>query len=75
MYKKREISPKIQERNLGETKVLGLGSVHEAFERFCYAPRGRDSSYIGLFSIFRLEMGACSSFLSGVIFLGKLFFA
>ena len=30
VYQKREISPKIQERNLGEFEVSGLGSAHEA---------------------------------------------
>ena len=30
VYQRREIFPKIQERNLGEIEVSGLGSAHEA---------------------------------------------
>ena len=75
MYQKIEILSQIQKRNLGEIEVSGLGSVHKASYRFYYAPRGSDSSYLGLFSIFGLEMGACSIFLSGVLGLGELCFA
>ena len=57
-----------------KSKVLGLGSVHEASYGFFYAPRGRDPFYLGLFSIFGLEMVACLSFLSGVLCLGELCF-
>ena len=33
------------------SKVSGLGSFHGTSKIFFYAPRGRDSSYFGLFSI------------------------
>ena len=39
----------------GKSKVSGLGSVNETSWSFFYAPRGRDSSYFGLFSI----LGGC----------------
>ena len=39
-----------------KSKVLGLGSVHEASWSFFYAPRGTNSSYLGLLSIFGLEI-------------------
>ena len=35
----------------GKSKVSGSGSVNETSQSFFYAPRGRDSSYFGLFSI------------------------
>ena len=35
----------------GKSKVSGLRSVHETSYNFFYAPRGRDSSHFGLFSI------------------------
>ena len=35
----------------GKLKVSGLGSVHGTSLSFFYAPRGRDSSYFGLFYI------------------------
>ena len=35
----------------GKSKVSSLGSVHGTSYGFFYAPRGRDSSYFGLFSI------------------------
>ena len=34
-----------------KSRVSGLGSVHGTSESFFYAPRGKDSSYFGLFSI------------------------
>ena len=71
MYQKMEISPKIQKRDLGKLKVLRLGSVLGTSYDYYYAPRGKDSSYLSLFSIFRLEMGGCSSFMSGVLRLGE----
>ena len=43
-------------KELEKSKVSGLGSVHKASRIFFYAPRGRDSSYLGLLSIFGLEM-------------------
>ena len=36
---------------LGKSKVSGLGSVHGTSLSFFYAPKDRDSSYFGLFSI------------------------
>ena len=38
-------------KEFGKSKVSGLGSVSETSESFVFAPRGRDSSYFGLFSI------------------------
>ena len=38
-------------KEFGKSKVSGLGSVHKTSYIFFYAPRGRDSSYFGLFSI------------------------
>ena len=36
-----------------KSKVSGLGNVHKTSYSFFYAPRGRDSSYFGLFSALR----------------------
>ena len=40
-------------KEFGKSKVSGLGSVHETSYSFFYTPRGRDSSYFGLFSALR----------------------
>ena len=71
VYQKREILPKIQDRDLGKLEVSGLGSVLETFYDYYYALRGKDSSYLSLFSIFGLEMGGCSSFMSSVLRLSE----
>ena len=55
-YLKQGISQKIQ-GNLGKIKVFGLESVFETSYRCFYAPRGRDPSYLGLFSTFGLIEG------------------
>ena len=38
-------------KEFGKSKVSGLGNVHGTSYIFFYAPRGRDSSYFGLFFI------------------------
>ena len=46
-YRKQRISSKIQAKSSGDHGFR----VSKAFESFVFAPRGRDSSYFGLFSI------------------------
>ena len=41
-------------KEFGESKVSGLGSVQGSSWSFFYTPRGRDSSYFGLFSTLRV---------------------
>ena len=58
-----------------KSKVSELGSVLWTSYDYYYAPRGRDPSYLGLFSIFGLEMVACLSFMLGILCLGELCFS
>ena len=48
-YRKQRIFPKIQAKSLGDRGFR----VSKTFESFVLAPRGRDSSYFGSFSILR----------------------
>ena len=48
-YRKQRISSKIHAKSSGDHGFRLFGT----FESFIFAPRGRDSSYFGLFSIIR----------------------
>ena len=54
-----------------KSKVSSLGSVLRTFNDYYYTPRGRDSSNLGLFFIFRQKDGRCSGFQFGVLRLGE----
>ena len=54
VYQKRGISPKTQMRRFGEIKVFGFMRFSRDLLPFYYAPRGRGSSYFGLFLTLRL---------------------